>query len=348
MEGLGNDFNFISWTYLILLWIWLLIRAIPNIRWWGLEFVNSLTLYWFFPIIIIIPIAIYYNRPLLLVMSISSSLVFLLIFSNIFNPHRHFSRKVVKNGGITVMTFNILKSNPDSSKLIQVIRDSGADIVALQEVTQSVKQLIAQELVHIYPYQAIDEQPSDTNSWNGLISRIQVFEKKDDIPGEWTTSPRVFLLDYATVPIVVINIHAYPTRIGTLNLNEIIRAFKVRINQARMLVEYSQKIADPIIVLGDFNTTDQNIPYKLINRQLTDSWRETGRGLGLTFGLRRDTFGIDRPIPSNLLPIPRWLFRIDYIFHSQEWTVTNIKLLTSPNISDHRPVIATLRLSVQE
>jgi vancomycin resistance protein VanJ len=328
-----------SWAYMILFYIWLFIRVIFKDRWW-LEFVNSLTLYWFLPLIITIPVAIFYQQPLLLLFSLAALFIFFLSFVYFFFPHRPFSKKCRKDREIKVMTFNILQSNQDADKIIQVILDSEADIVALQEVTQPVQSRISKELKHIYPYQAI-ERPPDSASWNGLISRIPIAERKNVIPGEWKTSPQVFFLSNSESPIVVINIHAYPICIGTLDLKEIIRAFDVRKAQAQMLIEYAQSINYPIIALGDFNTTDQNIPYKIITSQLVDSWRETGRGFGLTFGLRWNTFGLERPIPK-LLPIPRWLFRIDYIFHSREWTVNEIKLLPSYNISDHRPVIASL------
>lgn len=81
----------------------------------------------------------------------------------------------------------------------------------------------------------------------------------------------------------------------------------------------------PVIVTGDFNDTPASYIYQQISRRLTDAYVEQGRGFGTTY---------HGPYPS---------FRIDYIFHSPTMKTLSYKRIKSP-ISDHYPIVATLRL----
>jgi len=42
--------------------------------------------------------------------------------------------------------------------------------------------------------------------------------------------------------------------------------------------------------------------------------------------------------------VPRWLVRIDYVFHSRDWRAVAARTGRIDRKSDHRPVIATLVL----
>ena len=88
----------------------------------------------------------------------------------------------------------------------------------------------------------------------------------------------------------------------------------------------------PIILMGDFNLTDQTRHYSQITRTLTDVYREAGWGLGHTF-----------PAGGFYPRVPLPLIRIDYIFHSRE--LAGLEARTGDSVgSDHIPVIARLSL----
>ena len=44
------------------------------------------------------------------------------------------------------------------------------------------------------------------------------------------------------------------------------------------------------------------------------------------------------------MDVPRWLIRIDYVFHSRHWRAVSARNGRIDGKSDHRPVIATLVL----
>ncbi|NQU05541.1 MAG: endonuclease/exonuclease/phosphatase family protein [Calditrichaeota bacterium] len=95
------------------------------------------------------------------------------------------------------------------------------------------------------------------------------------------------------------------------------KTWKVRLEQARAIAHEIDRINGPLIVLGDFNTTPTDRIFRIICSQLTDTWVETGKSLGLTWHLEAP------------------LFRIDYILYKNFQAAANGKLYTFRYSSDH-------------
>src|SRR4051794_25092186 len=75
----------------------------------------------------------------------------------------------VRNEGLTVMTFNSMLGNPQPAGVVAAIRASGADVVAIQELSRPVATVIERDLASEYPYQELAPQHDDTGM--GVISR---------------------------------------------------------------------------------------------------------------------------------------------------------------------------------
>jgi endonuclease/exonuclease/phosphatase (EEP) superfamily protein YafD len=97
----------------------------------------------------------------------------------------------------------------------------------------------------------------------------------------------------------------------------------------------------PLIAPVDFNATDRNTAYRMIVSELSDSWREVGWGFGHTFP---GSNGFGSRFHFMGVPLPRWLLRIDYVFHSEHWQAESAVVGPWDGVSDHRPVVVTLRL----
>ena len=81
----------------------------------------------------------------------------------------------------------------------------------------------------------------------------------------------------------------------------------------------------PVILCGDFNDTPVSYTHRVLTRNLTSAFRESGNGLGLTFR--------ERGFPV----------RIDHIlFSPQYWTSHNTRVDGDMNLSDHRPIYTIL------
>lgn len=127
----------------------------------------------------------------------------------------------------------------------------------------------------------------------------------------------------------MINFHAIPPNPTPEYFR---RANDIRNSQVEELLSLTRKQEIPVIALGDLNATEKNEAYQLMTSQMLDAWREKGLGLGNT----RINF-------VDYLP-PKWLVRIDYIFHSQELEPNTIEIGPWDESSDHRPVVAELSL----
>ena len=97
--------------------------------------------------------------------------------------------------------------------------------------------------------------------------------------------------------------------------------------QAERIRENVERETVPVIIAGDFNETVHHWSFRHIASGFQDAWAKAGRGWGGTF--------------HTTLP----LLRIDFVLAGPEWEVVSaVTPPTSRLVSDHRPVIARMRL----
>lgn len=96
-------------------------------------------------------------------------------------------------------------------------------------------------------------------------------------------------------------------------------AYVKRADQARRVVNHIKTSPYPTIVCGDFNDTPMSYTYNQFDRVLTDAFRNTSTGIGVTYVGK---------MPAG---------RIDYIFHSPELASNNFKIQQEV-LSDHRAI----------
>ena len=111
-------------------------------------------------------------------------------------------------------------------------------------------------------------------------------------------------------------------------------SFDARERQVSLLIGDLARRRGPVVVVGDFNTTDQSVAYSALARHLKDAHREAGRGFGHTFPAYMGRF---RGIPI----FPR-LVRVDMGFCSPEFTALGSRVLPEHGESDHLPVLVRL------
>lgn len=248
---------------------------------------------------------------------------------------------------LTVLTFNILQRKNFAEDIAQVILESGADVVAVQELSLDVETTLSKLLHDTYPYQALHPQTGRNNFFRGqgVYSRFPIVEDNywqfDDFPifqpGYWKVFPthghQRVVLRVDDQNLVLYNTHLWPAidwagglKFDTNNLNDYGHS-----EAARRLVERTSAETLPLIWVGDFNMSDQFAEYDTITAYLTDSFRESGTGMGYTYPAQGWGF-----LPP--------LMRLDYIFHSDALVSVETHVLTDYAHSDHRPVMSTLAL----
>ena len=102
-------------------------------------------------------------------------------------------------------------------------------------------------------------------------------------------------------------------------------AFQGRARQIDQLSRQLSEVSIPYVLCGDFNDTPVSYTYHHIQKQLHDSFREAGKGLGASFRYLWPTL------------------RIDYIFYDDAFQAYGHRTLRLP-YSDHYPVITDLIL----
>jgi endonuclease/exonuclease/phosphatase (EEP) superfamily protein YafD len=233
------------------------------------------------------------------------------------------------------MAYNLLGFNTEADNVVWALRESDADIIALSELNRPVASAIARELRQKYPYQVLD--PKDGVTGSGVISRLpfEVVSAQELRDEGWISPPTVVELEFAGQQVLFVRVHSASGA----------PQFSARERQARLLADFAASRQRPVILAGDFNTTDRNESYEILTEHLYDAWEKVGSGLGNTFpGASRDvTPGSSRPSRFGI-DAPQWLVRIDYVFCTYHWQPVGARIGPWDGYSDHRPVIAQVTL----
>jgi vancomycin resistance protein VanJ len=325
----------LSWFYIGGLFGWAALRALFGDRWWWLFFLNSFAEYLFVPLPAVCASA-WLARQRSLWFGFCAALALNgYLYNWMWWPK--LSSAQVGDVTMTVMTFNMLGYNRRPEGVVGAIRDAGADVVAIQELNIAAAVRIQRDLADVYPYQVLD--PREGDSGMGIISRYPLRHIDAALPGDWIGAPQVLSLNLHGTWVILLHFHARSTDIGSKNRMATVRE---RERQARTLADFAAERPEPLIALGDFNTTDQSIAYTTMSSRLADSWREVGWGPGHTFP-GADSPGSSRHRIAGIL-VPRWLIRIDYVFHSPHWQALAAWIGPWDEVSDHRPVLARLSI----
>lgn len=240
---------------------------------------------------------------------------------------------------LRVMTYNIQAGGGNLDSIAEVIRSSGATLVALQEVD-----------VHWDKRSGFADQATELATTLGMQMRFAPIYR---LPGAEVNAPAreygVALL--SRYPIVSFTNHAI-TRLSTQGTNTSptpmpgfleatidVRGWRVRVFNThldyrgdptvrRQQVSESLKIigdlATPILMFGDLNAMPVAPELQPLFARLRDGWPDTA-GTGFTY------------------PAVQPVRRIDYVLASSHFRVVDARVPDS-RASDHRPVIMDLVL----
>lgn len=327
----------VAWAYLLALGGWFVASRVFGDRWWELFFLNALALYLFVPLVPLALIAPFLRQRRLWLGLAAGIGLGLVLYGGLWLPRP--VRAQPTGPTLTVMTFNVLGFNTCPTCVVASVRESGADVVNFQELSPSVAATLARDLARDYPYQVLAPQ-QDTHGM-GVISRLPLRDTGETLPGVWMGRPQVLALTLGATRVLLVNAHTTATLPGAPR--EMARTIRERLMQAQTLVAFAQTHPGPLIFASDCNMTDQNADYRLMTTIWHDSWREAGRGFGRTYpGGNQEGEGDMR---FGALTLPRWLVRIDYVWHSAHWQAVGARLGRWDGHSDHRPIVARLVLS---
>jgi vancomycin resistance protein VanJ len=216
-----------------------------------------------------------------------------------------------------LLTYNLLRHNTDTAALIGIIRGAGADVVALQEVTPAQAAAFEADLRDLYPYQAL--HPQEGFSGQGVLSRYPILA---DAFWQIHLGHQRVEIDFNGRQIALYNAHPiHPFIGGYPNFYQP----STRAAEVDELLRRAAAETLPVLLVGDFNLSDQESLYRQITAHYADAYRQAGWGMGFTF-------------PAGPLP----LARIDYVFHDAAFVTLSAQVGSSGGGSDHLPLSVLL------
>ncbi|MBD1843630.1 endonuclease/exonuclease/phosphatase family protein [Cyanobacteria bacterium FACHB-63] len=322
--------SIVGWSYLVSLLLWLSFRLLFFDGFWWLALLNTFAPYLFLPLIILLPLALWYRRRTLFFGMILGCLLFVVLLQ----PRLHFFSKVAPTTSadslLKVMTFNILWSNQDYGKIAQMIRQTKPDLIGVQELQPNQLSNLLKAIAPDYPHYII--HPVDRFHTVALFSRLPI-ETAKPLPEPPIERGIQAIVRVEDQRINVLVTHLAPNNMPLLPIDQFIAETRDRYSrraaETTYLKELVQQRSLPTVMLCDCNLTDTSEAYQQLRKQLKDSFQERGQGLGHTIFIS----GVPFPIQ-----------RIDYVWHSDE-IETIESFVASDGGSDHLPVVATLRVS---
>ncbi|NWF69966.1 MAG: endonuclease/exonuclease/phosphatase family protein [Chloroflexi bacterium] len=262
------------------------------------------------------------------------ALTFLLTYGAQFLPRAHSS-----SPAITVLTYNLHAERADLSGMIAVMRASGADVIAVQELSVFAAAGLPPALRDLYPYSALYPGTTNPTHGQGIFSRHPIVAETywQNTHLRATMGHLRALIDFDGRRLVFYNTHpVHPGMVGSF-YDDSVRGAEIDIVLQRAAGE-----SVPVVMLGDFNMGEWSEDYARITARHTDVYRAVGYGFGLTFPewSRADTLPGFRARP---LPLPP-LLRLDYVFVSGLLPL-EAQVWPDAGGSDHYPLRVQLGLA---
>jgi endonuclease/exonuclease/phosphatase family metal-dependent hydrolase len=235
--------------------------------------------------------------------------------------------RAATSDSLTVLTYNIHYGDPD--RIADVIRSSGADVVALQEVdvhrersgcvdqAQEIAAALGMTAVFGANYGSGTECKGAGEAFHGdaLLSRFPIVDWRHTLLPNGGGEQRGLLE-------VVLDVDGH--RIRACSTHFEYRSGSERKDQADTVATNLQASAEPVVVMGDLNGEPGDAALAPLRQAFTDAWEAAGDGDGYT----------------NPSRAPRR--RIDYVFF-RGLSAATVDVLDS-TASDHLAVRADLIL----
>jgi vancomycin resistance protein VanJ len=320
-----------------------LLSASRNVFWsiaWlvGLSLILLYPLHWLFGdslkpvrmVSYITPWLLIFSLPLLIIAGLRrhkwlslvlaiSTLAIGFSFAPLFLPNRQVTLSP-DDFSLKIMSYN-LHGIPKIDGIVDVIHREKPDILLIQECSPALASPSFHGLDDLYPELYAD---ADSKIYGQLIFSRYPVERIGDKGRIQKT-----LIKTPAGTIAVWNVHPIPPFLVPPEQYDA---------QMTALAADIAKEKGPLIAAGDFNATTQSEVYRKINHYLKDTYWEAGWGFGFTYPAPPYTF-----MDMRLQTGPLW--RIDYIFYSQDFAVTSAHTLTTSGGSDHFPIVAKLSMA---
>ncbi|MGW7578531.1 endonuclease/exonuclease/phosphatase family protein [Streptomyces sp. NPDC054765] len=203
------------------------------------------------------------------------------------------------NGGnLTVATHNVNADNPDPAATARDIVASGADVVALEELSGTALPVYRQGLAKAYPYHAVDGTV-------GLWSKRPLSKAKPvDIKMGWTRALRATVTAADGQKFAVYVAHLPSVRV------KVEAGFTANQRDDSAVALGKAISADPekkVMLLGDLNGTMNDRSLAPVTSQMRSAQGAAGDGLGFSWPASFPMARIDQIMMKGMDPVKAWV-----------------------------------------
>ena len=334
VTGDASPLLVLSWTYAAIIVFWFLLHSCFGDTIWWLALLNVFVPFLFLPLVLSIPLCVVYRYPAFWRSVLLPFVIFVFLYGELFLPN-----VPVRDGDpITVMTFNIWGGSQLSETAHVIVENGLPDIVALQELTPQMADVLLEEVGDSYPYRLL--APEGAYHGMGVLSRFPLTEIDTRHLAHYWWRVQAMRVDSPAGPFTLYNVHPDATNVLVYIEEERDIPAEVRSSMTlrqqlieTLIADFTQRDG-PIVVVGDLNSADQSDVYALMRQHLTDAYRASGWGFGHTFPAYSGRF--------HGIPIPSLQMRLDMVFMSEDFRAVRAWVSRTYGESDHRPLLTEL------
>ncbi|MFC9976646.1 endonuclease/exonuclease/phosphatase family protein [Spirillospora sp. NPDC127200] len=222
------------------------------------------------------------------------------------------SDKSRTGGDLTVASHNVGADNPDPVDTARALAASGADVLALQEMTEQARGTYEKELAEAYPHHTVqgtvglwsklplsDSRPVDTKIDAGPLGD----SKPDHVKMPYTRALRT------TVATEQGPLAVYVAHLGSVRVNP--RGGFSTGHRDRGAQALGEAIAadrnDRVVLLGDLNGTTNDRAFAGITSRMRSAQDAAGDGFGFTWPASFPVARIDQILVRGVEPASAWV-----------------------------------------
>ena len=277
---------------------------------------------------------------------------------NIYMPLN--SKQDLPEGALKLVSYNVCayggnyKYEQGFETVLKYFVEQEPDIICVQEDVDTWRRYVFREYEKHWAYNDTIVICNSVESFNtlGIHTRFPIIKRERIEYASLANGSAAWWLKVGKDTLVVVNNHFEGCHLNNddraqyrqiikgelpsdsaraeskLLLIKLAEANAKRSNQVRAVLRYVEEHSQyPIIVCGDFNDNPISYSRHAMAEQLTDCFRETGRGIGLSYNQKA------------------FSFRIDHIFCSKQLQPYNCKVDDEMDASDHYPILCWLKMA---
>ncbi|MFI0904793.1 endonuclease/exonuclease/phosphatase family protein [Streptomyces sioyaensis] len=206
--------------------------------------------------------------------------------------------KAGEGGNLTVVTHNVNADNPDPAATAKDLVESGADVVALEELSGDAMSTYRQGLAKAYPYHTIEGTV-------GLWSKRPLTDTRPvDTKMGWTRALRATVTAADGRQFAVYVAHLPSVRVNPQ------KGFTANPRDASAKALGEAIAADPVkkvMLLGDLNGTMNDRSLAPVTSQMRSAQGAAGDGFGFSWPAAFPMARIDQIMMKGMSPVKAWV-----------------------------------------